>query len=103
MTTSPTAPSSAELDAERGRILSRLVDLNVRIAELNGEAESLKAELRALPAGDYLYNGRPALRIVPTRRFDATAAINLVPAERRQECLKVEPDAAKIRGLLTPE
>ena len=94
---------SHELDTDRVRILERLAYLNEQIAELSGEAEGLKGELRSLPPGEYAVAGRPALSIIPTRRFDAVSALTAIPGDRRSECLKVEPDAAAIRKLLTPE
>jgi hypothetical protein len=93
----------SELDANRAAIVSRLADLNARIAVLADEAEGLKAELRDLGPGEYAIAGRPAVSIVPTRRFDAAAALQAIPTERRSECLKVEPDAGAIRKMLTPE
>lgn len=91
-----------ELDMDRARILSRLVDLNATIADLTSEAEVLKAELRDLPPGDYAVNGTPALRIISTRRFDAAAAAGLLSVEQRNAALIVSYDAAKIRAHLTP-
>lgn len=84
------------------RIIERLVDLNAKIADLTAEAESLKAELRVLPAGEYDAGGH-SFKIIPTRRFDADAAMLLLPAEARPECLTVVADPVKIKRRLTPD
>lgn len=93
-----------DLDTDTARLIAALAETNAQIAELNTRAEAIKAELRAaLPPGDHNLDGRPALRIIPTRRFDAGAGLQLIPTERRPECIKIEPDAGKIKALLTPE
>ena len=91
-----------QLDTNTARIVSRLVDLQVQIADLTAEAEGLKAELRVLPAGDHDIDGKPALRIIPTRRFDAAGAASLLDPELRQQCLKFDYDPAKVKQHLTP-
>lgn len=91
-----------ELDANHSQTLSRLVDLQARIAELTSEAESLKAELRQLEAGEYTINGQDVLKIVPTRRFDATAAALTLSEELRSKCLTVTYDATEVKKHLTP-
>lgn len=90
-----------ELDTDTTRILSRLADLNATIADLSSQAESLKAELRSLPAADYTVAGRPALRIIPTRRFDVNKAAGLLGEVDRQKCLTVTFDAALVKRHLT--
>lgn len=79
-----------------------LADLQAEIAKLTAEAENIKAELRTLTPGDYAIGGRTALRITPTRRFDATAAAGLLSVEQRKEALVVSYDAAKVKQHLTP-
>lgn len=96
-----TTTQTHDLDTDRARILSRLVDINARVADLNSEAESLKAELRGLQPGDYLLNGQPALRIIPTRRFDAAGAAARLTDEQRNAALVVTYDAAKVKQHLT--
>lgn len=91
-----------ELDTDTARILTRLVDIQAQIAELNSEAEGHKAELRNLAAGDYTLGGRPALSIIPTRRFDAAGAASLLDPDVRQTCLAVTYDATKVKQHLTP-
>lgn len=98
--TDPT--TTTELDADRARIVAALADLNDKIATLNADAEALKAELRNLPAGDYLLDGRPALRIVTSRRFDADKALELVPEPLRPECYTTAVDPKKVREYLAP-
>lgn len=93
---------TTELDTDLARTLSRLVDVNAHIAELTAESESLKAELRILPTGDYAVNDRPAVRIIPTRRFDAAKAAGLLSLEQREAALTVSFDAAKVKQHLTP-
>lgn len=91
-----------ELDVDTGRVVSRLVDLNAKIAELTAEAEGLKAELRGLHPGDYNLNGRPALRVAATRRFDATKGLELVPEPLREQCYSTTVDAKKVKEYLAP-
>ena len=98
--TDPT--TTTELDADTRRIVAHLADLNAKIADLGAEAEALKAELRSLAAGDYTADGNPALRIVPTRRFDTDKALELVPEPLRGECYTSAPDPKKIREYLPP-
>ena len=94
---------TTELDLDTRQIVTRLVDLQERIADLTGQAEALKAELRtSLSTGDYTIDNRPIIRIAPTRRFDPLKAIELVPAELRPLCEKTEYDPAKIREYLAP-
>lgn len=90
------------LDTDTARIVAKLAELNARLSELNSEAEALKAELRSLPAGDHIIDGRPALRIVPTRRFDAALALELVPEPLRPGCYSQVIDAAKVKEYLAP-
>lgn len=90
------------LDTDTARIVARLVDVQAQIAELSGEAEEIKAELRTLPPGDHEINGKAALRIVPTRRFDVAGAASLLEPDLRQACLSFAYDPAKIRKHLTP-
>lgn len=90
------------LDADTGRIVAHLADINARIADLTSQAEALKAELRALPPADYDIDGRPALRITPTRRFDPAKGLELVPEALRDQCYSTVVDAAKVREYLAP-
>jgi len=90
------------LDMDTIQILTRLADIQAKVADLNGEAESLKAELRSLPPGDHDINGRPALRIIPTRRFDSAKAAGLLSPSQRQDALVVSYDATKVKAHLTP-
>jgi hypothetical protein len=94
--------TTTDLDVDTARIVAKLADLNAHIADLTSEAESLKAELRNLPAGDHLINGRPALRIVPTRRFDAEKGLALLPVALRGDCYSTVLDAAKVKQFLAP-
>lgn len=91
-----------DLDTDTARIVSKLVDLNARIAEMTTEAEALKAELRNLPEGDHAINGRAALRIIPNRRFDAAKGLELVPEPLREQCYTTAVDAKKVREFLAP-
>lgn len=97
-----TTTTAADLDADRTRIVTRLAEVQEKIAAYTADAEALKAELRQLPAGDYAVDGRPAVRIIPTRRFDATAAAGLLSTEQRESALVVTYDAAKVKQHLTP-
>lgn len=92
-----------QLDTDTARIVSRLAELQAHVAELNSEAEALKAELRNLPEGEHSIDGRPALKIIPTRRFDVAAAALLLDDAVRQECLSVSYDPSKVRQHITPE
>lgn len=92
----------SELDTDTARIVARLAELQATISDLSAEAEALKAELRSLPAGDHDIDGRPALRIVPTRRFDAEKALELVPDPLRGECHVTVVDPKKVREYLAP-
>lgn len=101
MTTTPTTQTVTDLDADRARIVSRLADLQATAAEIGSEVESLKAELRSLPAGDFAINGRPALRITATRRFDVEAGAALLSHDQREAAKVVTFDAAAIKRHLT--
>lgn len=90
------------LDTDTARIVSKLVDIQSRIADLNGEAEALKAELRSLPPDEYAIDGKTVLRIIPNRRFDATKGLELVPEPLRDNCYSVQLDAAKVKSYLAP-
>lgn len=79
-----------------------LADLQAEIAKLTAEAENIKAELRALTPGDYAINGRTALRITPTRRFDPEKGAGLLSVQQREAALVVSYDAAKVKQHLTP-
>lgn len=94
--------TTTDLSPDYAQTLSRLVDLQAKIADYSSEAESLKAELRNLEPGDYTLDGREALRIIPTRRFDAASAALRLPEDIRTKCLKVDYDAAEVRKHLTP-
>lgn len=91
-----------QLDTDTARLVAHLADLQARVNDLNTEAESVKAELRRLNPGDYSLNGKTVLRIIPTRRFDPTKALELVPEPLRPECYTTAPDATKIRQYLAP-
>lgn len=93
---------SAEADVERDRLTARLAELNAKVAELNGEAEGIKAELRALGPGEYPAPGGMTLKIIPTREFLVAEAIALVPEDKRQECIEITISAAKVKKHLTP-
>jgi hypothetical protein len=90
-----------QLDTDTARIVSALAEINARIADLNEQAEGLKAELRGLGQGEYDIDGRVALRIIPSRRFDATAGAGLLDEETRKMCLAVSYDATKVKQHLT--
>lgn len=83
-------------------LVRRLAELQAQIAELTELAEGIKTELRTLPAGDHTIDGKPALRIVPTRRFDPKLGITLVPEVLREQCYTTDLDAAKVREFLSP-
>lgn len=91
-----------QLDIGTARIVASLADLNAQIADLTERAEVLKAELRNLPPADYDIDGRPALRIAPTRRFDPAKGLELVPEPLRANCYSEVVDAAKVRSYLAP-
>lgn len=95
-------PTTTELDGDTAALVGRLAELNDKIADLNGQAEAVKAELRNLAAGDYGIGGAPALRIVPTRRFDPAKALELVPEPLRAECYSTAVDPAKVKQYLAP-
>lgn len=90
------------LDTDTARIVAHLADIQAKIADLTSEAEGLKAELRQLPPADYEIDGKPALRLIPTRRFDVNGAASLLDPDTRQTCLAVAYDAAKVKQHLTP-
>lgn len=96
-----TDPTTHELDPNRVHVLTRLADINAQIAALTSDAEALKSELRNLPAGDYAVAGQPALRIIPTRRFDVTKAAGLLSHEQRNAALSVTFDPAQVKRHLT--
>lgn len=100
--TMPDTTTTTELDVDTARLVSHLADLNAKIAELTAEAEGMKAELRSLTAGDYTLDGRPALRIIPTRRFDVDKALGYVPEPLRAECYTTAADPKKVKQYLAP-
>src|SRR4051794_165383 len=91
-----------DLDTDTARIVIRLAEITAEIADLTSHAEALKAELRSLPAGDHNVNGKPALRIIPNRRFDVAGAASMLDPGVRETCLSVAYDAAKVKEHLTP-
>lgn len=93
---------TTDLDTDTTRIVAKLAELNARISDLTSKAESLKAELRSLPPGDHLIDGRPALRIVPTRKFDAEKGLALLPDALRGDCYTTALDPAKVKQFLAP-
>lgn len=101
MTDTTQAPAH-DLDADSAALVGRLAEINERIANLTSQAESIKAELRSLTPGDYASGGNTVLRIVPTRRFDADKALELVPEPLRPECYTTAVDAKKVRSYLAP-
>lgn len=102
MTTTDQTQPTAELDVDTANLVARLADLNAKIADLNTEAEAIKAELRSLTPGDYTHGGRPALRVVATRRFDPVKGFELVPEALRPNCYTQEIDAKKVKEYLAP-
>lgn len=97
----PDQTTTHDLDADTAVMLRKLVDLQARAADLDSQIESIKAELRALPPGDFALDGRPALRIIPTRRFDVDKAAGLLNAEQRQAALVVSFNATEVKRHLT--
>jgi hypothetical protein len=91
-----------QLDTDTTRLVAKLADIQARIADLSADAESIKAELRQLPPADYTIDGRPALRITPTRRFDPTKGLEFVPEPLRGQCYSTVVDASKVREYLAP-
>lgn len=91
-----------ELDPTRVTMLTRLLDLNARIADLTTEADALKQELRNLQPGEYAVNGQPAVRIARTRRFDPEKGLLLVPGPLHADCYSTVLDAAKVKKYLAP-
>lgn len=91
----------SNLDTDTANIVRRLAEIQAAINEMTAEAESLKAELRTLPTGDHDVDGRPALRIIPTRRFDTDAAALTLPEDVRPECLAITYDATKVKKHLS--
>lgn len=91
-----------QLDTDTARIVTRLVDIQARIADLTSEAEGLKAELRTLPAGDHDIDGKPVLRIIPNRRFDADKGLQLVPEQLRDQCYSTVVDPKLVKTFLAP-
>lgn len=83
-------------------LVRRLAELQAQIAELTDIAEGIKTELRTLPPGDHTVDGRPALRIIPTRRFDPKIGITLVPEVLREQCYTTDLDPAKVKEFLPP-
>ena len=81
----------------------RLIDVQARITELTGQADSLKTVLRAVgplsrhPAAGVL------LSVTPNKRFDATKAKQLLPARTFADICVPRPDPAAARRVLTPE
>ena len=92
----------SDLDTDTANIVAKLADLQARIADLTGQAEALKAELRSLPPGDHTIGGQPVLRIIPTRRFDPAKALELVPEPLRDQCYVRTLDAAAVKQYLAP-
>lgn len=91
-----------QLDTDLTRIVTALAETQATIADLTAHAEELKTELRQLPIGDHDVNGRPAVRIIANRRFDAAGAASMLDPDIRQTCLTVTFDAAKVKSHLSP-
>lgn len=88
-------------DVDTTRVAQRLAELLAQIATLSAEAESLKAELRALPVGTY-DAGPVAFKVAPSRRFDPEEALTMLPEELRAMCWKMSIDAVRVREYLAP-
>lgn len=96
------AAAKAAEKITRDKLIARLVELNVKAAEIAEEVEDIKSKLRLLGPGEYVSNGL-TLKITPPRSFNVKAAIALVPEELRVECFAdASLDPAKVKRHLTP-
>ncbi|MCW2767622.1 MAG: hypothetical protein JWO11_3581 [Nocardioides sp.] len=69
-----------DLSPAAAATVNKLVAINAQIKDLTEEAEALKAQLRkALDVGEYTVNGKPALSVSETRKFDVTVAALVIP------------------------
>lgn len=92
-----------ELDTSFRDDLTLLADLQARIAELQEQADEIKAKLRAnLTPDTYTVNGKRAVSIAETRRFSAAKASEVLPPQLLALCQVMEIDAARAKTVLPP-
>lgn len=104
MNTKPeTTIRDTELQPEHINLVTRLADLQTRIAELTEQAEEIKGKLRAnLDTGTYRINGRPAVTLTPTRRFSTDLATRVLPPELLTLCQVTTIDTKRAKAMLPP-
>jgi hypothetical protein len=72
----------SDLSPAEAATVNKLIAINAAIKDLTEEAESLKAQLRkALDVGEYTVDGKPALSVSETRKFDAALAARVIPPD----------------------
>lgn len=92
-----------ELTTAQADLVDRLTDLNQQISELTQQADEIKAKLRAdLADGQHTIDGRHAVTISITRRFDSTTATQVLPAELLTLCQTTTVDAKRAKEVLPP-
>lgn len=103
MTSNERGRPSTDLDAETADLVTRLVDINATVTELNTVASSIKAELRhRLPVGVHTIDGQKAVTITVNRRFDPVVATANLRPELLALCTVAKVDGATAKRNLPP-
>lgn len=93
----------SELTRQYAETVAQLAAITEQIKELTEEADKLKGFLRGdLEPGAYTVDGRPALSITPTRRFDPTLAVTVVPNELLRLITVETIDGKRAKQILPP-
>lgn len=91
-------------DPQLTDLISRLRDINSKLADLTAAADDIKSQIRqAVPAGARaLIDGQPAVTVSANRRFDPDLAKTVLPPELVQLCLVEKVDGAQAKRNLPP-
>lgn len=87
-------------DDEVADLVTRLADVQSRMAELQRQADALKVVLRATGPQTRRRFGDLMLTISPNRRFDGSKARNILTPEQYERICVAKPDASAARETL---
>lgn len=92
------------IDGDLADTYRQLRRITNEITDLQAIAEDIKARLRAaVPAGSKVeVDGQPAFSVTPNRRFNATTAEHVLPAELLELCKVSRVDAKAAKEVLPP-
>lgn len=81
--------------------VTRLIDLQARIKQMNDEADTIKARLRELGDGTWEI-GNSKVTISPNRRFDVKTAQQVIPAPLLPLCMEQVVTSKRAKASLPP-